>query len=59
MQNLYNLVDRDEEREMIPFCKETGVSIIPWSPLSGGILARPVLEKFSTVRGGSELTSTF
>ncbi len=52
MQNLYNLVDREEEREMIPFCKETGVGLIPWSPLSGGLLARPASEKLSTERGG-------
>ncbi len=59
MQNLYNLVDRDEEREMIPFCKETGVGLIPWSPLAGGILARPVSEKLSTARGDSVATSVF
>ncbi len=59
MQNLYNLVDREEEREMIPFCKDTGVGIIPWSPLGGGILARPVSEKSSTERGGGELTAMF
>ncbi|KAI1858752.1 uncharacterized protein JN550_012502 [Neoarthrinium moseri] len=41
MQNYYNLCYREEEREMIRFCKETGVGIIPWSPLYGGRLARP------------------
>lgn len=41
MQNYYNLVYREEEREMIPYCKKTGVGIIPWSPLSRGTLARP------------------
>ena len=41
MQNFYNLVYREEEREMIPFCKATGVGIIPWSPLSRGLLTRP------------------
>lgn len=39
MQNHYNLVYREEEREMIPFCKQTGVAIIPWSPLARGFLA--------------------
>ena len=42
MQNFYNLVYREEEREMIPFCKETGVGLIPWSPLARGLLTRPV-----------------
>ncbi|CDK24606.1 unnamed protein product [Kuraishia capsulata CBS 1993] len=42
MQNYYNLVYREEEREMIPFCKETGVGIIPWSPIAMGVLARPL-----------------
>ncbi|EED22926.1 aldo-keto reductase, putative [Talaromyces stipitatus ATCC 10500] len=42
MQNYYNLCYREEEREMTRFCKETGVGIIPWSPLFGGQLARPV-----------------
>lgn len=41
MQNYYNLVYREEEREMIPYCNKTGVGIIPWSPLSRGTLARP------------------
>ena len=39
MQNHYNLVYREEEREMIPLCKETGVALIPWSPLARGFLA--------------------
>ncbi len=38
MQNHYNLVYREEEREMIPFCREEGVAIIPWSPLARGFL---------------------
>ncbi|KAE9961588.1 hypothetical protein BLS_001728 [Venturia inaequalis] len=36
MQNYYNLLYREEEREMIPYCKDTGVGIIPWSPLARG-----------------------
>ena len=40
MQNHYNLVYREEEREMIPLCLEEGVGLIPWSPLARGRLAR-------------------
>jgi len=39
MQNHYNLIYREEEREMIPYCKQSGVGITPWSPLARGILA--------------------
>ncbi len=39
MQNHYNLVYREEEREMIPLCREEGVGLIPWSPLARGFLA--------------------
>ncbi|MEO8680149.1 MAG: aldo/keto reductase [Vicinamibacterales bacterium] len=39
MQNHYNLVYREEEREMIPFCRSEGVGLIPWSPLARGFLA--------------------
>ncbi len=38
MQNHYNLVYREEEREMIPYCASTGVAVMPWSPLARGIL---------------------
>jgi aryl-alcohol dehydrogenase-like predicted oxidoreductase len=40
MQNLYNLLYREEEREMNPQCLDQGVGLIPWSPLAGGELAR-------------------
>ncbi|MFL5478446.1 MAG: aldo/keto reductase [Gemmatimonadaceae bacterium] len=40
MQNHYNLVYREEEREMIPLCMDQGIGIIPWSPLARGRLAR-------------------
>ncbi len=40
MQNLYNLMYREEEREMNPSCLDQGVGLIPWSPLAGGELAR-------------------
>jgi aryl-alcohol dehydrogenase-like predicted oxidoreductase len=39
MQNHYNLVYREEEREMIPLCHDQGIGIIPWSPLARGLLA--------------------
>lgn len=39
MQNHYNLVYREEEREMIPLCREESIGIIPWSPLARGFLA--------------------
>jgi aryl-alcohol dehydrogenase (NADP+) len=38
MQNHYNLIYREEEREMIPLCREMGVALIPWSPLARGFL---------------------
>jgi aryl-alcohol dehydrogenase (NADP+) len=41
MQNHYNLLYREEEREMIPLCRDQGIGIIPWSPLARGRLARP------------------
>ena len=39
MQNHYNLAYREEEREMIPLCRDQGVALIPWSPLARGFLA--------------------
>ena len=39
MQNHYNLVYREEEREMLPLCRTEGVGVIPWSPLARGFLA--------------------
>jgi aryl-alcohol dehydrogenase-like predicted oxidoreductase len=41
MQNQYNLLYREEERDMIPLCRDQGVGLIPWSPLARGLLARP------------------
>jgi aryl-alcohol dehydrogenase (NADP+) len=38
MQNHYSLVYREEEREMIPLCKDAGIAVIPWSPLARGFL---------------------
>ncbi len=42
MQNHYNLVYREEEREMLPLCIDQGVGVIPWSPLARGLLTRDV-----------------
>jgi len=41
MQNQYNLIYREEEREMIPLCQDRKVALIPWSPLAGGRTAHP------------------
>jgi len=54
MQNHYNLVYREEEREMNPLCEEKGVGLIPWSPLARGYLARPDSEFESTARGETD-----
>jgi len=40
MQNHYNLMYREEEREMLPLCKDEKIGVVPWSPLAGGKLAR-------------------
>ena len=40
MQNHYNLLYREEEREMLPLCADQGVGVIPWSPLARGRLTR-------------------
>ena len=56
MQNHYNLVYREEEREMIPLCIDQGVGVIPWSPLARGLLAgaRGRGGKRTTPRSGSD-----
>jgi len=41
MQNYYNLIYREEENEMIPYCNHTGVGLVPWSPVARGALTRP------------------
>ncbi|CAG8954405.1 hypothetical protein HYFRA_00006032 [Hymenoscyphus fraxineus] len=41
MQNYYNLLYREEEREMIPYCRDAGIGLIPWSPMARGALSRP------------------
>jgi len=50
MQNQYNLVYREEEREMNKFCDVTGVGLIPWAPLCQGNLARPPSDWGNTIR---------
>jgi aryl-alcohol dehydrogenase-like predicted oxidoreductase len=50
MQNHYNLLYREEEREMLPLCADQGVGVIPWSPLARGRLTRP----WDTVSARSE-----
>jgi aryl-alcohol dehydrogenase-like predicted oxidoreductase len=56
MQNHYNLVYREEEREMIPLCLDQGVGVIPWSPLARGVLAgnRTRAGEKRTARAGSD-----
>jgi aryl-alcohol dehydrogenase-like predicted oxidoreductase len=51
MQNHYNLVYREEEREMIPQCLDQGVAVLPWSPLARGLLAG------NRTRAGEKLTT--
>jgi len=52
MQDHYNLLNREEEREMLPLCRDQGIGVIPWSPLARGRLARPWDE--STERSRSD-----
>jgi aryl-alcohol dehydrogenase-like predicted oxidoreductase len=54
MQNHYNLVYREEERETLPLCAKENVGVIPWSPLARGYLTRPHEEIDATTRGASE-----
>jgi aryl-alcohol dehydrogenase-like predicted oxidoreductase len=56
MQNHYNLIYREEEREMIPLCIDQGIGVIPWSPLARGMLAgsRGRDGERHTVRAGSD-----
>lgn len=41
MQNYHSLLGREEEREMIPYCQDAGIGLIPWSPIARGVLTRP------------------
>jgi aryl-alcohol dehydrogenase-like predicted oxidoreductase len=59
MQNHYNLLYREEEREMIPLCVEEGIGVIPWSPLARGLLARgEVLHDRATEGGRTSRAAT-
>jgi aryl-alcohol dehydrogenase-like predicted oxidoreductase len=53
MQGHYSLLYREEEREMIKFCRETGVALCPWGPLAQGMLARPYRVRGSTARSAA------
>src|SRR6202142_3298301 len=61
MQNHYNLLYREEEREMIPLCQSEGIAVTPWSPLARGVLARPwqqeKTKRFETDQFGKTLYS--
>ncbi|MFN8218323.1 MAG: aldo/keto reductase [Solirubrobacterales bacterium] len=52
MQNHYNLLYREEEREMLPLCADQGIGVLPWSPLARGRLGRPLGSE--TARSGSD-----
>ena len=54
MQNHYNLLYREEEREMLPLCLEEGIGVIPWSPLARGRLAREYTEQPPTKRAETD-----
>ncbi|MDJ1430475.1 aldo/keto reductase [Halostagnicola sp. A-GB9-2] len=54
MQNHYNLVYREEEREMLPLCENENVGVLPWSPLARGYLTRPHEDVDATTRGETE-----
>jgi aryl-alcohol dehydrogenase-like predicted oxidoreductase len=54
IQNLYNLLNREEEREMLPLCLSEGVSANPWSPLARGRLTRPWSDEPTTERAKTD-----
>jgi aryl-alcohol dehydrogenase-like predicted oxidoreductase len=61
MQNHYNLLYREEEREMIPLCAEEGIGVLPWSPLARGLLAgsrKSIDDRQATLRAGSDAHAT-
>ncbi|MCJ1267813.1 hypothetical protein MMC22_007699 [Lobaria immixta] len=58
MQNYYNLTYREEEREMIPYCADTGVGCIPWSPIARGALARPWGDRSTTRESTDKILQT-
>jgi aryl-alcohol dehydrogenase-like predicted oxidoreductase len=52
MENYYNLLYREEEREMLPLCESEGIGVTPWSPLARGRLTRPWVEGVQTTERG-------
>ena len=54
MQNHYNLVYREEERETLPLCEKEGLGVVPWSPMARGYLTRPHEEYTSTKRAETD-----
>ena len=54
MQNHYNLIYREEEREMMGLCREEGVGVIPWSPMARGVLTRPWRDEPATKRAETD-----
>jgi len=66
MQNHYNLLYREEEREMIPLCRAEGIGVIPWSPLARGVLlgnrkegtTRARSDDFSAILYGKEIAES-
>ena len=55
MQNHYNLIYREDERELLPLCQDQGIGVIPFSPLARGVLARkPTKEQNDTIRYQSD-----
>jgi versiconal hemiacetal acetate reductase len=50
MQDYYNLLYREEENEMIPYCNYAGIGLIPWSPYARGALTRPFKDRGTTLR---------
>lgn len=55
MQDHYNLLYREEERDLLPMCLDTGVAVLPWSPLARGRVARPEEAADATPRGRSDV----
>jgi aryl-alcohol dehydrogenase-like predicted oxidoreductase len=54
MQNYYNVLYREEERDMLPLCQSEGIGITPWSPLARGRLARPWQDEPQTERAKND-----
>lgn len=56
---LWNLLYREEERELVPFCKSEGIAILPWSPLARGLLARPYHQQTARSQGDAKTKKWF